>query len=106
TAVGDRLFFTAADRVHGRELWKADGTRAGTTLGKDTGPGRAGITQPYLTAVGDTVFFGADDDVHGHELWKSDGTEAGTVMVKDIYPGDGEGFEYGYVTPAGRAVLF
>ena len=36
------LFFEAYDPVHGRELWKSDGTRAGTTLVKDIIPGRAG----------------------------------------------------------------
>lgn len=33
--VGGTLFFTADDGVHGRELWRSDGTRAGTVLVKD-----------------------------------------------------------------------
>src|SRR5262249_32548119 len=38
TAVGGTLFFTADDGVHGHELWKSDGTEAGTSLVKDINP--------------------------------------------------------------------
>src|SRR5262249_58532624 len=91
TAVGGTLFFTANDGVNGEELWKSDGTEAGTVLVKDINPGSAfgyGYgSRPYeLTAVGGTLFFTADDGAHGRELWKSNGTEAGTVLVKDNNP--------------------
>src|SRR5262249_45487922 len=67
------------------ELWKSDGTPAGTRMVKDINP--AGNSSPqYLTNVNGTLFFAADDGVNGSELWKSDGTAAGTVMVKDIFP--------------------
>ena len=39
TGVGGTLFFTADDGTHGRELWKSDGTEAGTVLVKDIDPG-------------------------------------------------------------------
>jgi ELWxxDGT repeat protein len=75
------------DGVNGQELWKSDGTAAGTVLVKDIRPGSGGSYPRYLTAAGNTLFFRANDGVNGYELWKSDGTAAGTVLVKDIRPG-------------------
>ena len=88
TGVGETLFFTARDGTHGSELWKSDGTRAGTVLVKDIRPGaRCGYGPDSLTGVGGTLFFAADDGTRGSELWKSNGTAAGTVLVKDINAG-------------------
>src|SRR2546427_256640 len=82
------LFFAASDPIHGVELWKSDGTTAGTVRVKDINPiPRQGSPPNHLTDVNVTLFFSASDPVHGEELWKSDGTEAGTVLVKDIWPG-------------------
>jgi ELWxxDGT repeat protein len=81
------LFFAAEDGVSGRELWRSDGTVAGTVLVKDINPG-AGSSNPIaITVVGGTLLFVADDGVSGAELWKSDGTAAGTLLVRDINPG-------------------
>ena len=87
TGVGGTLFFAADDGTHGQELWKSDGTEAGTVLVKDIHPGGYGSEPSSLTNVGGTLFFTARDGTHGQELWKSDGTGAGTVLVKDIRPG-------------------
>ncbi len=85
--VSGTLFFGAYDGTNGGELWKSDGTAAGTVLIKDIYPGGSGSAPANLVNVDGTVFFSADDGVHGYELWKSDGTDAGTVLIKDIYPG-------------------
>ena len=87
TDVKGTLFFIANDDPTGNELWKSDGTAAGTVLVKDIYPGPEGSRSVFLTDVNGTLFFRADDGITGNELWKSYGTAAGTVLVKDIWPG-------------------
>jgi ELWxxDGT repeat protein len=85
--VGAITFFVANDGAHGNELWKTDGTEAGTVLVKDINPGPENSNPSNLINVNGTLFFSANDGTHGEELWRSDGTEAGTTLVKDINPG-------------------
>jgi len=85
-AVGPGLFFAASDGASGVELWKTNGTDAGTVCVKDING--AGSSSPFgLTVFNGALYFLANDGVSGVELWKSDGTIAGTVLVKDINPG-------------------
>jgi ELWxxDGT repeat protein len=83
------LFFLANDGSHGYELWRSDGTPAGTVLVKDINPGAASSLPAFFADVDGTLFFIATTPAMGFELWKSDGTAAGTVLVKDIYGGIG-----------------
>ncbi len=81
------LFFWANDGSSGNEIWKSDGTSAGTVLVKDVKPGAAGSVTSALANVNGTLFFVANEGTNGYELWKSDGTASGTVLVKDIKAG-------------------
>jgi ELWxxDGT repeat protein len=85
--MGDTIYLAAGDGVHGRELWKSDGTRAGTRMVSDIRPGRNGSQPRDLVNVRGTLFFTADDGVHGRELWASDGTRAGTRMIRNLSMG-------------------
>jgi ELWxxDGT repeat protein len=85
-AIGNTIYFTADDGSSGSELWKSDGTTAGTVRVADITPGPAGSSINELTAVGTTLFF-----VRGIELWKTDGTAAGTSQVWPVDDGSGEG---------------
>jgi len=80
------IYFSANDGVNGVELWRTDGSEAGTIMVKDINPIAGNSVPMNLKAIGNTLYFSANDGVNGTELWKSDATEAGTVMVKNINP--------------------
>ncbi len=89
TEVGVLAFFTATTLTGGTELWKSNGTAAGTVQVKDIYAGTSSSSPSNLTNVNGTLFFRAQDAAGGYELWKSNGSAAGTVQVKDIYAGAG-----------------
>lgn len=87
--IGDKLFFTPINAVVGVELWKSDGTAAGTDMIKDIQAGSShglAFTSEIIELNGKAIF-GANDGTHGTELWISDGFESGTKLLKDIYDG-------------------
>ena len=104
TSSGTYLLFAANTAASGLELWKSDGTSAGTGLLKEinTGNANADSSNPHnFYPLNGSFLFTATDATHGEELWKTDGTAGGTVLVKDINPGSGSsasisffGFEF------------
>ena len=89
--VGSFSYFRATTPGFGMELWKSDGTEAGTSMVKDIFPGaESGIASFPLVSVGEngTIYFTANDGVHGVELWRTDGTTEGTFLVKDLVVGE------------------
>ena len=105
TVAGGVLYFVAQDPVSGRELWKTDGTTAGTVRVKDIAPATASSLPGNLVNANGTLYFTADDGTSGRELWTSDGTEAGTVLVHDVNPGAGSS-EPADLTLAGGKLFF
>ena len=86
TKVNDIVFFSAETLFKGEELWKSDGTEAGTGMVKDIKE-NGGFPSSYpkdLTDINGTLYFRAiDDNTSTYHPWKSDGTEAGTVRTSE-----------------------
>ncbi len=87
---GNAMYFFAYDPATGNELWKSDGTTAGTVLVKDVVPG----TGSSVVNFGSANEFYADYPVvfkgklyflasigNQYEVWMTDGTEAGTSSL-------------------------
>ncbi|MEM6573659.1 MAG: ELWxxDGT repeat protein [Pseudomonadota bacterium] len=114
-ATEDLLFFVADNGVNGRELWRSDGTEAGTFV-FDINPGPDSsmsfsidpvVPAPLddMVVAGNRLFFAADDGQTGRELWVSDGTVEGTRLVLDIREGPLSGSPDDLV-PFGVEVIF
>ncbi|NJK81367.1 MAG: hypothetical protein HC914_16350, partial [Chloroflexaceae bacterium] len=76
--VGDVVYFTADDGSSGRELWRSDGTAAGTVLVQDIYPGAAGSDPQDIELVDGILYFTANTGVDGRSLW--------TVPAQDATP--------------------
>lgn len=90
TATDNFLYFMAETMDEGRELWRTDGTTAGTILVKDIEPGQGGAFQrnslPSITSfvgLDSIILFTADEWSTGWQLWRSNGTANGTFPLQD-----------------------
>lgn len=73
-------YFSADNGATGAELWKSDGTTAGTVLVKDIYPGTISSSPGAFFIFNGMTYFAANDGIE-RGLWKTDGTAAGTVPV-------------------------
>lgn len=95
--VGNEHYFSATDGTTGFELWKTNGTSAGTVFVKDINPGPTSSLIKAFAALDGKFVFAASDGVAGQELWVSDGTATGTVLLMDIDPGSPSGLVSPYL---------
>ena len=75
TDVGGVAYFTAlsldsCEAACDEELWRSNGTDAGTLRLGDIRPGEQSSAPASLTNVGGTLYFTANDGTHGRELWR------------------------------------
>ncbi len=90
-SMGSYVLFGATDNVIGSELWRTDGTLAGTTLVKDIRPGSTGSLPNPIARIDNKAILLATTAAEGRELWVSDGTAAGTQLLAETIPGSTAG---------------
>lgn len=84
---GGRMYFTAYDGVHGREIWWTDGTT--TQMLADIDPGTSTAHTIWgLTVVGDYLYFRANNDLYRYD--------ANTDSITDLDIGLSPSGIYGY----------
>ena len=96
------FYFSAVDATNGLELWRTDGTTAGTYLVKDIYIGANSSLNTYISLVGvgnANLLFFANDGINGMQLWKSDGTAANTALLKSLAPNIPSSYNYRFVVP-------
>ena len=89
----------------GRELWKTDGTTAGTELIRDIRGGSSSSSPGDLVVMNNVVYFVCNTGAAGRELCSSDGTFGGTGLLKDINPGSNDSQVRG-LTVVGNQLFF
>lgn len=100
TAKGSRLYFSANDGVgsgsqggNHQELWRTDGTEAGTEAVAfiQQGTGLGSLYNAWakdMVVMNDRLYFAAHDGDLGIELWASDGSLGDAELVREINEGD------------------
>ena len=81
TNVKGTLYFKGSDSEHGTELWKSDGSVAGTQLVRDLSPGTASSNLANFEPNGDELLFTKNGN-----LMRSNGKPSGTSQVYDFLP--------------------
>jgi ELWxxDGT repeat protein len=100
------VYFSADDGVHGVQLWRSDGSAAGTTMVTDINEAGGGFNATDLTDVNGVLYFTADDGTHGSQVWKTDGTSGGTIMISNLQPTTGGAALPASITNVNGTVFF
>ena len=91
TSLGDWIYFTADDGIHGVELMKSDGTVEGTSLVKDFLQGDEG-SEPILHKVGETLLIAVKQENGQQGVYRVDGDGSEPKLLTDrFHPRFGDG---------------
>jgi len=93
TNVDGTLYFSADDRVNGRELWRVNSSGLAELVedaipGGGINPGIDGSHPRNMLKAGETVYFTAGDALNGAELWRINSLGFAEI-VEDMIPGGG-----------------
>lgn len=108
--LGGTLVFAADNGATGLELFRSDGTSAGTNLIVDLWPGNIGsladipLFPPLVVSAAGKLYFSADDGQTGEEVWQTDGTAPGTVQTADTNPGAANFNPQGFTVANGQVI--
>lgn len=81
--LGNVAYFRGSDVTHGQELWRSDGTSAGTVMVADFVPGPAGSMPHDLLVLPNGVVL-AETLTPASACFRSDGTPAGTYALPAV----------------------
>jgi ELWxxDGT repeat protein len=87
------------------DLWRSDGTAAGSFLLK------SGYSYYYyeisteIVTIGNTAYLPFADQYYGVELYKSDGSVSGTKMVSDLYAGSNGSYPHSLINYNGTLMF-
>lgn len=95
-----QIYFRADNGVDGFEMWKSDGTNAGTIMIQNIYPTGTSVSDVHFvdaigTIAGQYLFFTANDSVHGYQLYKINSMGVPSI-VKDFDPSTTQGGIYTY----------
>jgi ELWxxDGT repeat protein len=70
-SLGNTLYFSADDGLHGSELWKSEGTQESTKMVVDLSPGPLSTNPQILGSAGPYLYFAVYSE-NAVELWRAD----------------------------------
>jgi ELWxxDGT repeat protein len=100
------VFFSGSNNIYGKELWKTDGTLAGTAIVKDINPGFNSSVwgSDKLYKFNNKIVFLATANNLDWELWSTDGTDSNTISYYTL--NNGYPILYDYDVESDNGMLF
>ncbi|MBX7243081.1 MAG: T9SS type A sorting domain-containing protein [Bacteroidia bacterium] len=91
TDVNGTVYFSAETSALGRELYKTNGTSAGTSV-TNLNPGAAGSDPKGLIHYNGKLYFWGENPTNGREVWKADPAGGTVTLLKNVGSGGNSGY--------------